>query len=756
LGHGSGAQGSGAPQLVLVAFALVASVVGTGAITVPPAPVPSALASTRSAPARVGGEHHGKIEPPSRNVSSQARTVSPPSRTVSTAPAITRGSDSLELLSQTAWVGPGQGQFQLRLGVTASDAADETLAVNVYSALSTRSQFQAALGGDVVSFYYGPQSVPLSELPRDPRGGLDVDIPVNDPSAERELPLSATGVYPLQVFLEKGGVIAGSPLTTFIVYAGAGAGDLQRLNTDLVVPVVASVPISYAGLPGAVPSGEASTLRQDSAQLARWPVPVTIEAGSPTVEALAKGGPADALAVANLKAAVGSGDELLPGTALPLDLPALFSSNLASDVQAQLTSGSSALATLLGAPPSLTTWAFARGIDLTSMTALARLGAEQAAVPESDLSELPAKYQSLTFAQPTRLDLAGTEIDVVGADTELSSRISQAWAPGRAVLVANQVLAELAMIDLETPAYVRGVVLLPPAGATVNPTFLSVLLAGLQADPLLKATTLGGLFQAVPLAPGTDNEPLVRDLVGPRQATQLPGAEQLPQALRTVSAAGEVYGDNSALVDGLDRQLTVSLSSAFSTSQRVAIIAGVLNAGRTELGKIRLPPSTSITLTSRRGNLPLALLSTAGTAARVRLVLKSEQLSFVAQRFSEGFCLPSSNPGSETCELILSRPTTTLQVPVVVRTSGAFPLSLEVETPDGAREMATGTETVRSTAISDVGLALMLGAALFLGIWWVRNLHHGRRARRLVPRPVDEDSFDDTVPIPDPVGGLPG
>ena len=165
----------------------------------------------------------------------------------------------------------------------------------------------------------------------------------------------------------------------------------------------------------------------------------------------------------------------------------------------------------------------------------------------------------------------------------------------------------------------------------------------------------------------------------------------------------------------------------------------MLRAADSALGNVRLPPSISITLTSRQGRLPLTLVSTATAPVRVRLVLTSEQLSFLAATFGEGSCIPgNAEKSAESCQLTLSRPTTLLRIPVVVRAPGAFPLSLQIETPSGNMVLRTGTGSVTSTAISDVGWFLMVGAALFLGIWWVRNARHGRRARRLIPRPDDD------------------
>ena len=269
----------------------------------------------------------------------------------------------------------------------------------------------------------------------------------------------------------------------------------------------------------------------------------------------------------------------------------------------------------------------------------------------NDLSALPLADQEFTFAQPTKLSVLGPDILAVGADPQLSARVGQAAAPGAAVLVANQFLAELAMIDLERPSDQRGVVVIPAPGVEVNPVFLSVVLAGLQGNPLVQAVDLQQLFKGVPLAPSTSGGLMVRQLTQPtRTVDQLAGVGQFQRALSDVAADGEVYGQGVGLVKQLDRRLFVSLSSTFDGSQRASIIKGVLRAADSALGNVRLPPSISITLTSRQGLLPLTLRSSATAPVRVRLVLTSEQLSFVAARFAEGSCAPgNAEKSSEKC-----------------------------------------------------------------------------------------------------------
>ena len=49
---------------------------------------------------------------------------------------------------------------------------------------------------------------------------------------------------------------------------------------------------------------------------------------------------------------------------------------------------------------------------------------------------------------------------------------------------------------------------------------------------------------------------------------------------------------------------------------------------------------------------------------------------------------------------------------------------------DGGVLLAEGRYTIRSTAVSGVGVVLTIGAAGFLALWWGRHLRRARRERR--------------------------
>jgi hypothetical protein len=99
-------------------------------------------------------------------------------------------------------------------------------------------------------------------------------------------------------------------------------------------------------------------------------------------------------------------------------------------------------------------------------------------------------------------------------------------------------------------------------------------------------------------------------------------------------------------------------------------------------------------------------------------------------------------PTVENCTISLTAQNTTLKVPVETRSSGVFPLNVALWSPDGSVRLVGHRLTVRSTAVSGVGIVLIVLAVLSLAVWWGRDLHHGRRARQLVPAPVDEGTGD--------------
>lgn len=747
-----------------------------------------------------------------------------PTTTTTTNPTNKPVGGNLTLLGQSAWVSQRQA-YHLRLGVVAGTPSGDELQVVVYSPLTTRTGFDEAMSGQIHGYETYDVRVPVSALPPDPAGGVDIDIPVNEASTGR-IPSfytsAGSAVFPAQVALiNASGAVQGAPIDTFLVYGEPpSVSGLPKLSVSLVLPFQATPPVRDDGSIGPLPASESARLAELVDTLAAHPgIKLTLAITPETLEALdsSSASHVDRATLATIVDLVHDGNvEVVPGTYADVPLQGWGAAGLDSELSDQLATGSSVLAGILRTAPSARTWVVNGSLDNDALRALEADGARQLIVPDADLTPLPAVAQETTFALPTQLVGSGRAV-VYGADPGLTADFSN---PGGAALAASQLLAEMAMIQLETPGNTRGVAVLPPSGWSENAAFLDTLLTGLQGHPLLKPVTASGLFAAVPVFPlqrsllahptSSSGEPggqatggstagtgaigaapggspvlgsqaLGSQALGSTGATgpgsvstgstgtiagAQPGLAAGPGSSRSVTTLasgstgdiGAALGPDVSAILGARRGLAGMVAVLPQEAKRVVVLnEELLTAESTDLNEdqrqglltqiqaaitkvtslITLPRSSSITLTSTRGSIPLTVLSTSSEHARVELRLSSERLLFQVFTPPNGRCtVPTST--SEVCDLTLTTHNTTLKVPVETRTSGVFPVEVSLWTPDGSQLIAQARDTVRSTAVSGVGVVLILVAIVSLGIWWIRDLRHGRRARQLVPAPEDE------------------
>ena len=72
--------------------------------------------------------------------------------------------------------------------------------------------------------------------------------------------------------------------------------------------------------------------------------------------------------------------------------------------------------------------------------------------------------------------------------------------------------------------------------------------------------------------------------------------------------------------------------------------------------------------------------------------------------------------------------TNIVTISLAARESGDFPLTVTLAARNGF-VVASGDITIRSTAISGVAVALSIGAAVFLVVWWLRSILSKRRKK---------------------------
>jgi hypothetical protein len=170
-------------------------------------------------------------------------------------------------------------------------------------------------------------------------------------------------------------------------------------------------------------------------------------------------------------------------------------------------------------------------------------------------------------------------------------------------------------------------------------------------------------------------------------------------------------------VAGAVRGLLASEARGLGGGERSAYVAAVRALVRDDVSAISTDPRLTVTLTARDGTIPLTLRNDSGRPLTVLVSLDSEQLEFA---------------DGESLVIALEDDTTRIDLRVRTLASGAFPLDIEITSPDGGIDIAQARYTVRSTAVSGVGLVLSIGALVFLAVWWARHWRSVRRSRRLV------------------------
>ena len=146
------------------------------------------------------------------------------------------------------------------------------------------------------------------------------------------------------------------------------------------------------------------------------------------------------------------------------------------------------------------------------------------------------------------------------------------------------------------------------------------------------------------------------------------------------------------------------------------IIARRVSAG---LQVVEVSNDDPITITSHRATVPLTLRNRSDRPLTVKVDISSTELTI---------------EGTNARLLVLhAGRTVDIEVTVRVARSGDFALHVLVTTPDGALTIAGPTTvTLRSTAISGLGLIISLGALAFLMLWWFSHSRSGRTKAKVM------------------------
>jgi hypothetical protein len=641
----------------------------------------------------------------------------------------------VRLVEQSAWV-PPEGSFDLVLEVEGAPSG-ALLSVEIYPSVITRTGFTRSIAGDGLgsALTPSPPALPLSVLAGDAEGTVRASFPVSattDPPFGVRLP--AAGVYPVGVAItDAAGGVVDEFVTHLVRLPAAGAG--SSLAFSLIAPVHAT--------PSFQPDGQVDMatdtydrLSTTIAALAEHPdVPLSVLPTPETVEALTVLDTQQGTGQSGSLRRSLTGRQTIATTFVELDLGSWATAarnDLETDLELtqQLVSGPIALARTTRSRPDGRAWVVDPTWNDDTLTRLRQAGVARLVIPESMLDQPPGTNSGSFLSTFDVLDGEGERISAVQADALLAERLLTTPDP---VLNAHLVLADLAVLFFERPSIARGAVLSIPSEFPVPVATWDALLGSLgqtipaSADTLVEPVVLDQLFQVTDQAEETDGEVLVRQVqdVGVADASEGTGvidafADRAATTRSSVVAFASMVGPESGQPAELERLVLTAGALAVPDSERTAYLATVDRLIADQIDALVLPGEQQITLTDRTSQIPLSFENPLDEAIDIKIVLTSDRLDFP--------------DGAEQIVTLPPAATTRVEVAVETRASGAFPLDVEVRSPDDGLMVGSVRLSVRSTAISGVGLVLSAVAGLFLLVWWARHFHKVRRSRRLVSK----------------------
>jgi hypothetical protein len=638
------------------------------------------------------------------------------------APAATVG---MHLASQTPYV-PLHGTFEMALHIDNPKLVQNpsaSIAIGIHESASTRNGFDQVIANqDLGNLLDQVDKLPVAGLPT--RGGnVLVHLGLSGSDAANRIAISRPGVYPVEVTLVDTGV--SPPPTSFVTWLVVVDNSAEPLSKRLLVAPVWQLTTSPATLPDGTtdpavlaqlkPGGRIdriATLLEKSAGM-----PVSVLANPETVESWSK--------LVGRNSSIGPGltrvraaarrdtTELLPTSYVPIDQPAFEAAGFGDRLPDEIVTGTHTLESTLGATPfTHAQTAFVDPADDASIDRLRQMLVTRVAVRDTALT--PAIHQ-FTPAQAFQLATNTGSVQAVST-APFIERLLDGHDP--AALKAQRVIAALAEVAYEAPGLSRGVVIAPPSNFRPDAAWTTVADA-LRKLPLVRPVTLDTLFSEISTEKANGADVTRRLQPAAPVATPLTPSEYDSTSAHLQAYAG-VAGANDPFYQQATHLLALTLSTAI-TSDRAHETINRINAGIDGFAAAVTVDSKRITLTSRTATIPLSFenkLKPARTI-KVRVHLESSKLVF---------------PKGADQVIELQPGVTTLRDPFAVeaRTSGTFPMQIELTSTDGQLHFGQPVRvTVRSAVFGGFAVALTIAALVFLAGWWANHIRRARRARKV-------------------------
>jgi hypothetical protein len=404
----------------------------------------------------------------------------------------------------------------------------------------------------------------------------------------------------------------------------------------------------------------------------------------------------------------------------PADLSALVRGGMGREAGRLITEGRARIEALAGKRPSRTLLP-ADALSHPALAEVLRSGVNSIVLEERYLDGesrgggSPAAVRELRGNSTRTLRVAVPDpwLAEVLADERALRRLDQPVA-------VQRVIAETASVYFERPFAedARGVVLLAPLEWDPPAGFASGLAGALRAAPWVQPVTLTTLLRDVD-PPDRDPDRLVYP--DDSRDRELPSwyVRELRSARTALGSLAGVLATDDSTPTRFDRALLSAGSVWFreQTADGVPLVRDVTRTVTRLYDAVRVSSSPTVVLSGVDGQIPVTVENSSPIPLRLTVRMESQRFLFAGGP-ARTVVVPAG--GAQT---VVFRGRT--RTP-----GGTFPVRVVVEDPEGQLTLASGTLVVRSTAVSIAALAVVIGAGVFLLLWWLRTIARRRRETR--------------------------
>jgi hypothetical protein len=362
-----------------------------------------------------------------------------------------------------------------------------------------------------------------------------------------------------------------------------------------------------------------------------------------------------------------------------------------------------------------------RGVDaLFSDGATSMVMSDTALPPVIAPNETPSPRASLVTA-------AG-DIPTVLVDSILSTALSEgAEDPASSRMTLQRYLAETLMIEAEAPSNQRSVVIAPARRWNPAPGLATDLLTDTGKVPWLGSTTIGAIL-AGSADTSIERQPL--NYPGVARRAELPGSyvRDVSRQQHLLSQLTNILPPNDSETRSFSTTLLRALSSAWRDQPAVrrawydAFARDLRNM--TQAVHIVSAQNSTVTLTGHGGKVPVTIANDLDSPANVVVQLNASERLKLPHNGREHVTIPANRQ-------------TTVDVHATAKTSGVFPLTVQLLTPGGQKYGTPVQLYVRSTVYGTITLVITAAAtALLLIAVAIRLVRRTRAARRSSATPA--------------------